>query len=126
MDDDEFRQLVEGVSGVRIAACKGMPPSSFDTFAILGRLDINSILWDMLRSSEDKEANRLLTLAHTLENAYKELEQNTVGERDEGRGAARMGRHRRVPDRGREDRPEGRLLVLARPTPPGVRHLEGV
>src|ERR1039458_1946475 len=70
LDDDTFRDLAEGVCKARISAVSPKAAEAFSTVRLLGKLDINYLLWNILNSSESAEAVRLITRARVLRRAY--------------------------------------------------------
>ncbi len=75
IEDTEFLELVEGVSQVRIRAITGGSDSiPFRTYDVLGRLDINALLEDILRTSEDRRALQLIASAKALREIYSDLD----------------------------------------------------
>lgn len=62
MSDSEFRHLVEGVVNVRMRTLPGRR-LSISTRRVLGRLDINGLLQQILRRSEGREMAALLDAA---------------------------------------------------------------
>lgn len=73
LDDDMFRELAEGVCKARISAFSSKAAETFSTVALLGKLDINHLLWNILNSSESAEAARLLAIASQLRDVYDDV-----------------------------------------------------
>lgn len=61
-----FRELAEGVATVRVRQRLGDPAMKVDLDRLLGRLDLDAVLVDMLRSSDKKGAQDLLRFAEEL------------------------------------------------------------
>ena len=66
MTDQEFRDLCEGVCKVRVQAKLSDWDGEFNTSEILGKLDINLILKDLLSVSESPHAKQLLKKSEEL------------------------------------------------------------
>lgn len=63
LDDRDFRTFVEGVASVRMQEAAGEPGLEVDLDNLLGRLDINRLLEELLKSSADPWGRELLAKA---------------------------------------------------------------
>jgi hypothetical protein len=68
MTDTDFRNFSEGVASVRVSSALNQK-RTLDLTRILGRLDINRLLQDILRESEDPRAKELLEKAVALKHS---------------------------------------------------------
>lgn len=73
IDDQAFTALAEGVSLIRIQRVLGRSDIEYSTEAVLGRLDINVLLYGLLQSSENQQARALIEKAREFGRIYEEL-----------------------------------------------------
>jgi hypothetical protein len=66
ISEQEFRELVEGVSTVRVCHALGDVEAIFDVYKTLGELDLNGLLKNILRESVSPKSKELLAAAQRL------------------------------------------------------------